>query len=80
VTFSVFASRIGCTAPKYAVTLGRFDWQRYAVQAIPRVGERDEKIKIPIPWPKPPPPHIPASKLFPVYRRGYAIETDSREI
>jgi hypothetical protein len=43
--------------------MGRFDWQRYAVQTNPRVAKQGESIKIPIPWPKPPERPIPSSEL-----------------
>ena len=60
----MFATRIGCTAPKFVVRLGRFDWERYAVQTSPRLGEQGKKIRIPIPWPEPSKPTIPGSKLW----------------
>ncbi|KAF8579052.1 hypothetical protein K439DRAFT_1648585 [Ramaria rubella] len=58
----VFASRIGCTAPNFEPRLGRFDWERFAVQTIPRLSDQGEKVRISIPWPKTAKPHTPPSK------------------
>jgi len=52
-TAPVFATRISTSKPTWNPLFKRWDWQRFAVNTIPRLSTRSLLDRINIPWPEP---------------------------
>lgn len=62
---SVFAQRLGSSAPFWNSFLRKYDWQRFATRTVPVIPQQKGE-RIPIPWPKYDKPPLPERPSFPL--------------
>jgi hypothetical protein len=54
--YSVFATRVEMTSPRWLKQRGHYHWTRFAANTYPKLDvARDDDERVVIPWPKPAP-------------------------